>query len=331
MPKLEPRVVQKELEQGQLWPVYWLYGEERMKARELLKRIRKAALGEESAGGAGFAALGFSEETFDGGETDAAAILEAAQSPSLGGGLRFLVIRDAHLIRNSEQMAGLLGARAKAADLVSVCVFLSKDLDGRKKFSKLLSEKAAVVPCETVPESERESWIQYLAKRKGLVLEPALAAQLVLLEPWTLDIIDQELEKFSLAQGSGDVLLSGSAVLGGVAEAFLQAFFARNLREALVAAERFADQPDEALPLLGLLAWNARQLAVMTADRESGARGSQKLNPYAAEKLARWSRGWSLADLITLQSELAELDHSFKQKPLLPLGLWDSLVTRFCR
>ena len=37
MPKLEPKTVQRELDQGQLWPVYWLYGGEAMKARELLK------------------------------------------------------------------------------------------------------------------------------------------------------------------------------------------------------------------------------------------------------------------------------------------------------
>ena len=37
MPKLEAKQVQKELDEGWLWPVYWIYGPEGMKARELLK------------------------------------------------------------------------------------------------------------------------------------------------------------------------------------------------------------------------------------------------------------------------------------------------------
>src|SRR4051812_2060005 len=100
MPKLEPKVIQKELDQGQLWPVYWLYGQERMKSRELLKRIRKAAL-PESSDSIG-ALFGMAEENFDGAEQSGATVVESALSPSLGGGLRFIVVRDAHLLKTPE-------------------------------------------------------------------------------------------------------------------------------------------------------------------------------------------------------------------------------------
>lgn len=335
MPKLEPKIIQRELEQGLLWPVYWLYGAERMKSRELLKRIRRTVLGDEPSGGG--ALLGFAEENLDGSEVTGPQVVEAAQSPSLGGGTRFIVVRDAHALKESEQLATLLQPRAKKDALASVCVFLSKDLDGRKKFSKLLLEKAAVVPCEDVPETEREAWIGYLAKRRNLELPAAMIAQLMSLDPWSLDIIDQELEKWSLARDTsgveqaGEVILTGSAIEGGT-DAFLEAFFTKDLKQALAIAETFADQPDESLPLLGLLGWNVRQLAVICADREAGIRPGThgtKLNPYAAEKLQRWSRGWRLSEVLALQSELAALDFSFKQTPLLPLGLWSSLVMGF--
>src|SRR3954469_23966099 len=98
MPKLEPKDVQKELEQGLLWPVYWIYGQEHMKARELLKRIKKTALGDSTAA----SVLGLGEENLDGSQSDSTLIVESAKSLSLGGGLRFLVIRDAHLIKAPE-------------------------------------------------------------------------------------------------------------------------------------------------------------------------------------------------------------------------------------
>lgn len=334
MPKLEPKQVQKELEQGWLWPVYWLHGSERMKSRELLRRIKRAALGESGEAGKGLAGLGFGEENFDGSETPGPAIVDAALSPGLGGGTRFIVVRDAHAIKEADALAELCQARGKTGAVPFVCVFLSKDIDARKKISKILTEKAAVVPCEEVPETEREAWIQYLAKRRGMTLPPALAAQLVSLDPWNLDIVDMELEKLSLlGEGSGaaadasEVVLAGAGVSGG-ADAFLEAFFSRKLKDALQIAEGFADHPDEALPILGLFSWNVRQLALAVSDRERGTKHA-KLNPYVADKIHRWSKSWRLGAIVELQAELAALDHGFKQTPLLPLGLWSSLVLKF--
>lgn len=324
MPKLEPKQVQKELESGYLWPVYWIYGHERMKARELLKRIRAAALGVESGTTDVFGA-----QTLDGGEVSAATIVDEAQSLSLGGGLRFVVVRDAHAIKEAETLSRLLGERGKKGDLASVCVFLSKDLDGRKKFSKLLLEKAAVVPCEEVAEADREAWIQYLAKRKGVALTPDHVVGLRSLDPWTLDIIEQELEKYSLAMlegaGASDVFLEGSGRTGG-AEEFLEAFFSRNLKAALVLVGPIAQSPEESLPLLGLLGWNVRHLALVIEN----PRGV-KMSPYLLEKFRRWTPSWTLDEILALQEALAELDFSVKQTRLLPLGLWAGLVERFCR
>ncbi len=323
MPKLEPKAVQKELDSGQIWPVYWLYGQERMKTRELLKRIRKAALGETPSG---FCA----ETVLEGSEVDADQIVEAAQSPSLGGGTQLLIVRDAHAIKNADSLAVLLGPRAPLAEQASVVVFVSKDLDGRKKFSKVLTEKAAVVPCEEIAEPDREAWIQYLAKKRGLALTDEQVAQLVILDPWTLDIIDLELEKVSLS-GDGDAFLSGSLSLGalGGADAFLECFFLRKSAEALKRVAAFADQPDESLPLLGLFAWNVRNLALVVLDRERGTRKA-KLNPYLAEKFKSWASRWSVKELEALQQEVAAIDFGFKQTPLMPLGLWDTLVMKHC-
>jgi len=328
MPKLEPKAIQKELDQGQLWPVYWLYGSERMKSRELLKRIRKAALPE-------LASLSLAEEGFDGAEVDAATVIEAAQSLSLcfggdGGGLRLIVVRDAHAMKNPERITELFGERKPRSDLSSVCVFLSKDFDQRKKISKLLLEKAAVVPCEELGENEREPWIKYLSKKRGIDLPAEWVLTLASLDPWSLDIVDQELEKHSLdPEGAGEALLGGLAP-GTGADAFLDAFFARNLTNALRAAGNFADQLDEALPLLGLFAWNVRHLALVLADREAGTR-VVKLNPYAEGRLRAWSGHWKLSEMLELQKRLQQMDHGLKQTPLLPVGLWSDLVIRFCR
>lgn len=321
MPKIEAKIIQRELEQGLLWPVYWLYGQEIMKSRELLKRIRRAALGESNP----FP----SDETFNAGDSDADAIMEAARSIPMGGGIKFVLIKDAHLLKTPEALAELMGPRAQRNELNWVCVFISKDLDARKKFSKTLVEKAAVVPCEEVPEAEREAWIKYLAKSRALELTPASVLRLLSLETWTLDLVDLELEKLSLnpqvESQEIDPCIKEQIESGmsGV-EAWIESFFMKNRMKALLRLKLFADYPDEALPLLGLLAWNVRHLALLHKDRNF------KLNPYVQERFRRWLKNWSLEEILALQKELETLDFQLKQTPLLPLGSWHSLVMRFC-
>ena len=332
MPKFEPKVIQKELEAGILWPVYWLYGQEAMKSRELLKRIRKAVLGDTDTF---FSSAAFNEEVIDSqngaADFNVSRVIDAAQSLSLGGGTRLIVIRDAHTLKDAERLSELFGPSAQKSELSSVCVFLSKDLDGRKKFSKALVEKAAVVPCEEIPEEERDAWIGYLAKKKGVVISDELAAQMRFLDPWSLDIIESELEKYSLAsEGSDQNLVMQGGVgpsLGG--DSFLDAFFGRRLKDSLVAVETFADYPDESLPLLGLLAWNARFLGLVVSDHLNKTRET-KLSPFLADRFNRWARKWSISEVVELQAALAALDFGIKQTQLLSLGLWTELVTRFC-
>ncbi len=322
MPKLEPKMIQRDLERGLVWPLYWVYGPEKMKSRELVKRIRKTVLGEQ-AGESGRSGLSLSEEWLEGTEVDASQVLDSAQSPSLLGGVRLIIVRDAHALKNAELLAELLGPAVPLPELTSVCVLLSKDLDARKKFSKLLVEMTAVVPCEEVSEGEREAWIGYLAKRRALEVGPDDVLKLSTLDPWSLDIVDQELEKLSL----GGTVFAGSdsGRLGG-ADEFMEAFFGRDLPTALAIAGSFADKPDEALPCLGLFAWNVRHLALLI-----GSGGRAALNPYVAEKLKRWASNWKLTEVLALQEELAALDFNTKQTPLLPLGLWTDLVTRQLR
>lgn len=341
MPKLEAKIIQKELEQGLLWPVYYLYGQERMKSRELLKRIRNVVLSdsllteathENSDSLKSWEAL--AETVLDGSETDGETILEAIQSQSLLSALRdgprLIVVKDAHWVKNPESIAEILLPKAKKSELTSVCVLLAKDLDGRKKFSKILQEKAAVVPCEEVSESDRESWILYLAKRKDLEIPVQEVARLTTLDPWNLDIVDQELEKYSLFHGS--IESSGvSPRIGRVrSDEWIEAFLSRDLKRSLQTLSFFAEQPDESLPLLGLLAWNVRYLAMMLSHSGHGLRGL-KVNPYVAERLHRWSKCWKLSEVLDLQSELTWVDFNMKQTPLTAIGIWSSLVMRFCR
>jgi DNA polymerase III delta subunit len=325
MPKLETKTVYQEWEQGWVWPVYWVYGPERLKARELVRRLKQAVAPHLSAMGAG---LGM--ETLEGSEVSGGAVVECAQTLSLGGGVRLTLVRDAHALTDWEELSQLLGPRVRFEEAPSITVLLSKDLDQRKKFSKQLLEKAAVIECAEVREEEREGWIRHLAKRRGLSELPLeIVATLLRVEPWSLEAVDLELEKLSLVPEDmpdrEQVLVAGASQAGG-AEEFVSALFERDRVRALRAAEQFASSPEEVLPLLGLLAWNVRQLAGLVG----GGAGPAGRGPFM-ERLRRWARGWTLAEIQDLQTALHDMDRGLKQTPKLGLGYFTELVGRFAR
>ena len=74
MPKLTAKHIHTELEKNYLWPVYWIYGPEQLKIRELKQRIKNAHLKNIDPKN-----LVLSVENFDAEECSADTILEAGR------------------------------------------------------------------------------------------------------------------------------------------------------------------------------------------------------------------------------------------------------------
>lgn len=338
MPKLEIKQVYAELDAGKAWPCYWIYGPERMKSRELLKRL-ELALGKAFENS-------INRESLDGAESNGDRVVEAAQSLSLLARLQLVIVRDAHQLKELDALRGLWGladvqgAARPIAELPFVCVLLAKDLDGRKKISKELVQNAAVIECTDVPEAEREAWIRFLLKRRGssgVAASPELTARLVGMDPWSLDLIDQELEKLTLLRwglaaevdsaGAGADAATDAAALwqeslsgARASSQFLDAYLARNSDQAMALLPAFVNEADEVFPLLGLLAWNLRQIAQISAG------SAPRLGPWIQERLARVAQHWNLPEVRRAQRQLLEMDLALKQKPLEPIGVWSGFV-----
>lgn len=283
-----------------------------MKARELFKRIRVSLLGEGEA-------TPFSLELVDGGSTSAHEIVDRANSLAFGGGAKLIFVRDGDDLKDIEALEALYGPARSKVETTSVVVLTSDSLDQRKKWVKALTEKVPVVECEEVAEVDREAWIRYLAKRKNVTPPEEWVMEWLALEPWNLDLIDQELEKWSL--GQSDLSETGESAYSGKPEKFLDAFFSRNKQQALRELTDWVEDPQVTLPFLGLVAWNVRQLLVMN-------KAAVKLGPQMLRRLEKWRRLWTQEELCRLDRTLFEIDFRSKQTRALPRGLWSEMVFR---
>ncbi len=325
MPKMEPKLIQKELEAGKVRPVYFIFGAERMKSRELVKRIQKAVL-------QGEAPNDFNLEKLDASEVGLETVLDAAQSFSLMGGVKLILVRNTEEVRNLDPLADYLKGLpntdpAPVSELTSVVVFLSKSFDGRKKASKVIQDEGAVVPCEEVVEQDREPWIEYLSKRRGIVLTNDERLTLRGLDPWSLDIVDQEIAKLELI--ADEASLRSQSLLSGVSayarDEFIDALFCRDGKRALALKHLFTEDMEVQLPFLGLLAWNLRHLKLFILEQETRSRSTERRNPFLQKNLDRWRKFWTLKTIEKFEHELFEIDFSLKNTRLLGAGLWMNL------
>jgi DNA polymerase III delta subunit len=331
MPKIEAKALQKELDSGKVRSVYVLVGPERMKSRELVRRILRAAF-------QGAEPNAFNLEKLDGGEVGMERVLDAAQALSLSGGVRVILVRNAEEMKSLDPLAEFIKDQPPSVpvspeELPSILVLMAKAFDGRKKASKVILEGAAVTECEEVSEQDREPWVDYLARRRGITLEPNERMTLRGLEPWSLDIVDQELAKMELV--GGDLDLRAQSLLSGVSayarDDFIDAIFCRDLPRALRLQHLFCSDMEVQLPFLGLLSWNLRHLKLFVLEQETRSRSGEKRNPYLLKNLERWRRHWDLSSLRRFEQGLFQIDFSLKNTRLLPAGLWTDLLVRSSR
>ena len=325
MPKIEPKFIQKELDQGKVRPVYWIFGPERMKSRELMKRIQKAVLQDQTPND-------FNFEKWDGSEVSVETIVDSAQSFSMMGGTKLMVVRNADEIKNLEPVVAWLkeleSTEPSTVDAFnSVCVFIGKSFDGRKKTSKVIQDLAAAIPCDEVSEQDREPWVDYLSKRKGLALTPEERILLRGLDPWSLEIVDQELSKLELVADDGalrkEVILSG--VDAQARDQFIDALFSKDKKRAFELIHLFSEEMEVQLPVLGLISWNLRHLKLYLMESETRTRSPEKRNPYLLKNLDRWKSFWTVASIQELEHSLFKIDFALKNTRLLGRGLWSAL------
>jgi DNA polymerase III delta subunit len=148
------------------------------------------------------------------------------------------------------------------------------------------------------------------------------------LEPWTLDMVDQELSKLELL--GNDPALRQDALSNGVSsfaqDRFMDAIFTRNPKIAFELMHLFVGDMETLLPFLGLVSWNVRQLKLYLLEQDEGASPQARRMPRLQENLDRWKRFWNRRSIQLFEHSLFEIDFSLKNTRLSAFGLWSELI-----
>jgi len=183
--------IEKQLKQGEVAPLYLLYGEEPWFIDQLYRKIEETALGG--------AEPSFNLDVFYGPEVDSRVFLGAVRSYPVMAARRVVVVRDAQRIRK-DQFERIADCFEKPVPSTTLIWLHRSDAlpDRRAKAGKALFANAVVFESKKLYENKARDWAEAYARSKGL--EPTQQAIFLLVEALgaTLQPLANEIDKLAL-------------------------------------------------------------------------------------------------------------------------------------
>jgi DNA polymerase III subunit delta len=264
MPK-DPDAFFAAIEQGELPPVVALGGAERVYVDDALATLRRRAL--EGA------IADFNHDRVSARERTMAEVVAMARTLPVMARRRLVEVRDAGSIREAELEA--LGEYLDAPSPESVLALVFDDIDLRDKLVKRVDKAAMLCRFDHPKERDMPAHVARRARRHALKLDRDATEALAATVGADLTLLERALEKLALVADDGAI--NAGHVERHVADTHLEDAFA--FARAVAKAERGAALAslaalqaarEEPLRIVGLLAWQLRQIARARALLDEG-------------------------------------------------------------
>jgi DNA polymerase-3 subunit delta len=251
--------LQRQLASGAPAPIYLVVGEQAFLRGAAVAAIRQAVLGQEAD-----SAAVFNDDLVYGDETHAQDILNRCDSLPVFATRRLVVVRDINRLgsRETERLQPYLKTPVE-----TTCLVLTGDkVDGRLKFFQSLKAAAVTVDCGSLDQRALPLWIREQAAALGLQLNDVACDALQEAGGGELAVMRRELEKLAayVAPGTAVTAADVEAVqgrdAGGTVQDLITALSRKDRGGALKALAKVLDAGERPLQLLGLIAWNWRQV-----------------------------------------------------------------------
>ncbi len=315
-----------EIRNGQIRPVYLVYGEEPFLVEEVYRALRAAVVRPETAD--------FNFHVLEPGPDQVDQALSLAQTQPFFADRRLVVVKDCPAIvprrrtggdeepREDKGDAALL-SYLKAPVPSTVLLFLAAAVDARRKTAKALIAAGGAVECQPLKPEDAAMWVQQRAQSAGKRLGVQAAHLLVERVGPDLGLLARELEKLVLYVGrAGEIRPADvETMVANLAETEIylltDAVLRRDRARAVLLLERLLEQVDHPLQLLSALINRFRQLLLVKAlaarrlPRREAAQLA-RMHPYAFGKLAEHAAAVDRAQITAALRRLLEADLAVK-------------------
>ncbi|HMA97185.1 MAG TPA: DNA polymerase III subunit delta [Polyangiaceae bacterium] len=316
---MTPEDIGKKVAGGSLPELLLVVGEETHARERVVQLVREAAVSGSMAA--------MNEDQFVASETTVDTVLSAARTLPMFGKRRFVLVK--HLDRwetnkpsDHDPFERLL-EYSKNPTPSTTLVLVAAKLDGRRRLVTEAKKRDFIVNCAPLPRAALPQWIVQRVRERGASISLSIADLIVEVTGTDLPALADATERLVLYVGQGKEIderavdtnltkLSTATVWELVA-----AVGRRDLGAALRAVDAVYDPHDRGLPLLGVLAWSARQLIRFEAATRSGCNPSEAAQragapPFKARELAEQTKLLTRAELERWLEVLARVDLALK-------------------
>lgn len=295
---LTPEYVLKQLEKGQLSPVYLFYGPNEFRMERALSRIRETFIPETSRD--------FNFRIFYGDKTEPADIMDTARSLPFMSHCRLIIVR-----RTESLSPAALESYIPYLDrpVESTClIFVSSKTDFKRKFYRKIRELGQAVNFKKLSDRQVIPWIKKTAKELDLNIEDQACAYLQQLVGNRLMDLHAELEKLSLRYGKTVVGLEevrAVAIFSRIYTVFelMDEVSFKRRGESISVLNRFLEEEgiDGSLKVLGMLNRQIRLLWQTKTVSDKGGRAADvsrkiKLPSFLVSRIVQQSKHWKTDD-----------------------------------
>lgn len=332
---MEQRAALQQIRQGEIKPVYLLYGQESFLVDEVVQALKAAILTPETAD--------FNESVHNPGAEQLGGALQMAQTPPFFGERRLVWVKEAPFFSAKRRKGSSEEAEEESSDekapagaeeallrylkepVPSTClVFLAgESVDSRKKTTKAVGALGGAVECQALKPDDATMWAQSRASSAGKRLGAQAASLLVEKLGADLRLIDMELKKLALYVGEQKEIdrQAVDLLVGGVAETEIfrltEAVMLKQRARAMQLLDQVLRQVDHPLQVLAALTNRFRQILQVKAlqgrhlpPREAAA--LIKMHPYVYEKMGASVRQYEREEILTALCRLLEADLAMK-------------------
>ena len=267
MPVRTSKDLTQALKKGQIEPVYFLFGPETYLRDEAARSIADQAM-------SGTLLREFNDSTFNLTSDDARDAIAAAEQLPMMSQRRVVRIKNLGKLKEADEEV-LLNYVNRPVD-TSVVIFITEEIDKRKKLAKVLMAGAAF-EFQPLKLNELQAWIRFYLKDLTAEIEPQALQRILETVISDLHTLANELNKLAAAAlPSGRITTELVDSLVGRSREHMNwelsdHIVSRNRRGALKTLKDLLDDGVEPLLLIGLIAGTYRRMALAKALLSQGA------------------------------------------------------------
>lgn len=321
----------RDLEKGELSPLYFIFGEEPYLLNQSVDRFKFAVLTE--------GAIDFNYSLFYASDAEVSSVRDAVETLPMMAPKRLVILKEAQELTDREwaELETLFTAPVDS----TVFVILAARVDKRKKQIRLLLEAADCVEFKKPYDNQIPGWVKYIAGSLGLEISEDAILLLAKLVGSHLSEIEAELKKLANFVGDrkrievGDVAQAVSRSKEESVFDFTRAIGESDRVRALEHLVHLLDQGQSEIGIVSLLARHVRLLLTVKRGLEQGLSGSKlahaaQVPPYFLDTYVMQSRLWTVKKLEQTLVVLAETDKALKSSPLSSHIWLENLVLKTC-